>query len=270
MPRVLLIDDDVVGLDLFGRFFTADGFDVSVAATGRDGLSLAVERNIDVLVLDLCLPDMSGLAVLAELRQAGLGLPVVVVSGFGTLEEAAAAMKLGAADVLSKPLDAVDLVAMARSLVAPAPAGGRPARSMAPAPASATHDDEFETSPGTNEATGGTRDECLFASARNVIDGHAGDPDLDLTMVASVLGVSRWRLSRAFSACNADFHSCVRDARMRLAGGRFRDEETGSVKEVAIDSGYRHASDFTRHFKAHWGVTPTAFRRTAWPRKDKE
>jgi len=108
MPHVLIIDDDVVVLEVLGRFFRADGFDVSIAASGRAGLSLAAQGNIDVLVLDLCLPDMSGLAVLADLRQAGFGLPVVTISGLATLEETAAAMKLGALDVLSKPLDAAN------------------------------------------------------------------------------------------------------------------------------------------------------------------
>lgn len=270
MPHVLIIDDDSVGLDLLGRFFTADGFHVSLAATGRDGLSFATQRNIDLLVLDLYLPDMSGVAVLAELRQAGRGLPVVVVSGFGTLEEAAAAMKLGAIDVLSKPLDAEDLVAIARSLVVRAPAVERSIRPTAPPAPSAPDGDRCETWTEANKTAALTPDERLFASARDVIDAHVSDADLDLATVATALGVSRWRLSRTFSACNADFRSCVRDARITRAGRRFREHGAGSVKEVAIDSGYRNVSDFIRHFKAHWGMTPGAFRSKGSERPEKE
>ncbi len=241
IPHVLIVDDDVVALELFRRFFQADGFDVSIAASGRAGLSVAAHENIDVVVLDLCLPDMSGLAVLADLRQAGTDAPVVTISAFATLEEAAAAMKLGAMDVLSKPIDADDLVAFARSLVARAPATREPDRA-------------------TGTPVPPTRDEQLFASAQLVIRSHVSDPNLDLATVATALGVSRWRLSRAFSTCSADFRSCVRAARMQCAGLRLRDVPARSVKEVAIDVGYRYASDFTRHFKAYWRTTPKALR----------
>ncbi len=246
LPHVLMIDDDVVALDVFGRFFAADGFDVSLAATGRAGLSRAADGGVDVLVLDLYLPDMSGLAVLAELRQAGRAVPAVVVSGLGTLEEAAAAMKLGASDVLSKPLDGDDLVAVVRSLVRPVVVGEDP------------------TEPGAEDpaltANSVARDEILFAKAQVAIDAHLARPDLNLGAVASMLDVSRWRLSRVLSACGSDFRTAVRRARMQAAESRLRRPDAASVKEVAFDTGYRHHSDFTRHFKAFWGITPSAFR----------
>lgn len=111
---------------------------------------------------------------------------------------------------------------------------------------------------------GKVNDDDLFASAQCVISAHLARTDLDLAMVATLLDVSRWRLSRAFSSCEADFRSSVRRARMLQAGRRLREREAASIKEVAIDVGYRHHSDFTRHFRAHWGMTPTAFReRTA-------
>ena len=258
-PHVLIVDDDAVALELFRRFFSADGFDVSTAASGRAGLSLAAHGNIDVVVLDLCLPDMSGLAVLADLRHAGSGAPVVTISGFATLEEAAAAMKLGAIDVLSKPIDADELVAFTRSLVARAPATrGRDRAAPMAAPLEDASESPQDISPTNGSAT--TRDEQLFASAQLVIRSHVGDPELDLATVAKALGVSRWRLSRAFSTCSADFRSCVRAARMQWAGRRLRDGLARSVKEVAIDVGYRYASDFTRHFKAYWRMTPKALR----------
>ena len=256
MPHVLIIDDDVAMLELLAWFFKADGFEVSAAASGRAGLSLAARGNIDMLVLDLRLPDMSGLAVLADLRQTGFGLPVVTVSGLARLEEAAAAMKLGAVDVLSKPVDADYLVAFARSLVTRQQQADP--TNTAPAPPEGESEDRRSSAPATT--SGRTRDEQLFASAQLVIDARAGDPDLDLATVAKALGVSRWRLSRAFSTCGADFRSCVRATRMKRAGQRLQDGPANSVKEVAIDVGYRHASDFTRHFKAYWKITPKALR----------
>jgi YesN/AraC family two-component response regulator len=264
MPHVLIVDDDGVALGLFRRFFAAAGFEVSVAVNGCDALARVTQEKTDALVLDLCLPEMSDLDVLAALRQTGLGLPVVVISGFGGLEDGAKAIKLGAAEVLSKPLDVCRLVTIVLSLVELPATAVR--RDRALATASVPPGVGLETMSRLDE-TSRTRDEQLFSAARKVIDLRVDDPHLDLATVATTLGVSRWRLSRAFSASAADFRTCVRNARMRRAGSRFCDQQTASVKEVAIDSGYRHATDFTRHFKAHWGITPAEFRRSLWPRK---
>lgn len=244
---MLLIDDDVVALDTFRRFFEMEGFEVSIAATGRAGLSLAEQRTFDALVLDLCLPDMSGLAVLARLRDAGERLPVLLVSGFGTLEEGAAAVKLGASDVLSKPLDAENLVTAVGSLISASSAREGPTDAGTAAPRRAAAD-------------GVIHDEVLVRKAQLAIEAHVGQADLNLAAVASLLEVSKWRLSRAFSACGSDFRACLRRARMQQAGSRLRDSRSGSVKELAYDVGYRHHSDFTRHFKTHWGMTPKVFR----------
>ena len=102
-------------------------------------------------------------------------------------------------------------------------------------------------------------DEVLFCRAVSVIRALYTRHDLNLAEVAAALGVSRCRLSRAFSGCGYDFRSCVRHARMLDAGHRLSLGDS-SVKVVAFDVGYRHHSDFTKHFRAHWGMTPTAFR----------
>jgi AraC-like DNA-binding protein len=102
-------------------------------------------------------------------------------------------------------------------------------------------------------------DEVLFDLAQSAIGAQYARQNLDLEAIAEMLGVSRWRLSRAFSRCRMDFRSCVRQARMLSAGYRLRHDDA-SIKVVAIDVGYRYHSDFTRHFRAHWGMTPTAFR----------
>lgn len=101
----------------------------------------------------------------------------------------------------------------------------------------------------------------MFELAQGVISSHLGESTLNLGVTAGHVGVSRWRLSRAFSQCQAHFRSYVRQARMLEAAHRLQQEV--AIKEVALDLGYRYPSDFTRHFKKHWGVTPTAFREQA-------
>ncbi len=84
---------------------------VHQAANGRSALALARRETLHAAVLDLKLPDMEGLSVLEGLLEASPGLPVVVVTGFGTIDTAVDAMKRGAAEFLTKPLD-VDRLAV--------------------------------------------------------------------------------------------------------------------------------------------------------------
>jgi AraC-like DNA-binding protein len=101
-------------------------------------------------------------------------------------------------------------------------------------------------------------DSRLFERAQSVISVQYAEPDLNLAKVAMLLDVSRWRVSRAFSASHVGFRSCVRQARMMAAAVRLR--ENVAIKEVAVDLGYRHAGEFSKHFRQRWGITPTAFR----------
>ncbi len=115
----MIVDDNATTLDTFARYFRLEGIDTTVVTSGLLAVEKARQNAFDVLVLDLYLQDMNGLAVLADLRAAGVRSPVVMMSGFGTAEEIAAAMKLGAADFLSKPVNCEDLVRMVRVLVEP-------------------------------------------------------------------------------------------------------------------------------------------------------
>lgn len=141
-----------------------------------------------------------------------------------------------------------------------------------PAPAnhseSSIHPGERTRGPGTLALVAASRsigsnprrmsDRVLFDLAQAIIKSQFAQRALDLTYVAQLLHVSRWRLSRAFSRTGVDFRSCVRHVRMLEAARRLY--ENVAVKEVSIDVGYRHPTDFTKHFKESWGVTPTAFR----------
>lgn len=118
-PSVMIVDDNATTLDTFARYFRLEGIETTVVTSGRLAVEKARQYLFDALVLDLYLQDMNGVAVLADLRAAGFHSPVVMISGFGTAEEVAAAMKLGAADFLSKPVNCEDLVRMVRALIEP-------------------------------------------------------------------------------------------------------------------------------------------------------
>lgn len=102
-PTVLWIDDDAAGLDAGARLLRSEGVAVDVALTASEGLALAAAKAYSLILLDLQLPDASGLQVLKSLTSSGVRSPVVMVTGFASLPTAVDAIKYGAVDIRSKP-----------------------------------------------------------------------------------------------------------------------------------------------------------------------
>src|SRR5436305_6004206 len=104
MPTLLVIDDEQSVLYSFRRVFEGEGVEVLTAGTAADGLTQVREREPDVVVLDLQLPDRSGLEVFRELQEHNPKRPVIFITAHGTTETAIEAMKGGAFDYLVKPV----------------------------------------------------------------------------------------------------------------------------------------------------------------------
>jgi ActR/RegA family two-component response regulator len=111
VARILLIDDDVVCLDITGRLLRLHGYEFVGAQNGRDGLRIAREWNPDVALVDLRLPDTSGIEVLAQLKVDCPQTCRVVFSAYATFDTAVDAMRLGVGDCLTKPAFEEDIVA---------------------------------------------------------------------------------------------------------------------------------------------------------------
>ena len=105
MPTLLIVDDEPAILHAFRRAFRDESLDVLTAETADDGLEQARLSRPDVVVLDVHLPDLSGLEMLRRLRELDARSPVVFISGRGDADDAIEAMKLGAYDYLLKPLE---------------------------------------------------------------------------------------------------------------------------------------------------------------------
>jgi two-component system nitrogen regulation response regulator GlnG len=129
MPHVLLIDDDLAFLpEQVRQAFPAPEHTVTAAATGAVGVASVREHAPDVVLLDLRLPDQSGLAVFEQIRDIDARIPVIFVTSSSTTDAAIEAMKRGAFNYLRKPLDldqlhdvvyeALDVAARMRSRVA--------------------------------------------------------------------------------------------------------------------------------------------------------
>lgn len=106
---ILLVDDDQNILRALGKFFERLGHVVHTASSGKEALATHERIRPDVTVLDVYMPEMSGLEVLEVLR--GRGAVVVMLTGQGEIEVAVQAMKLGAENFLTKPVDMEHLMA---------------------------------------------------------------------------------------------------------------------------------------------------------------
>ena len=102
--QVLLVEDDPGVAEMYRAHLTASGYGVTLAVTGEEALALALDAPPDIVYLDLGLPEMSGIAVLAQLRSqpSTAALPVVVLTNYSEPELIAQARALGAQDYLIK------------------------------------------------------------------------------------------------------------------------------------------------------------------------
>src|SRR5580765_6925552 len=114
---VLVVDDDAAIRRMLERTLAAEGYDVAGVSGGAAAL-VAVERSApDLLVLDVRLPDLDGLAVCRRLRGKGLGLPVLMLTARDAVSDRVAGLDSGADDYLVKPFAAEELVARVRALL---------------------------------------------------------------------------------------------------------------------------------------------------------
>jgi ActR/RegA family two-component response regulator len=109
MARVLVVDDDPGTRHAFELMLRQAGHDVLAAESGTQALQVMQQEKPDVALVELQLLDMTGLDILRKLRDRAIATPCIVVTGYGTIESAVSAMKLGAVDYLTKPLEADDL-----------------------------------------------------------------------------------------------------------------------------------------------------------------
>src|SRR3989442_9953086 len=101
--RILVIDDEAAIRDSLGMTLEYEGYEFIAAATGQEGLAVAEREVLDLVLLDVKMPGMDGLEVLDRLRSMNETLPVVVISGHGTISTAVEATKKGAFDFIEKP-----------------------------------------------------------------------------------------------------------------------------------------------------------------------
>ena len=110
--RILLIDDEAAFTKNMSKLLSYRGYRVDTAESGDKAIRMLEEKEFDVIVLDLKMPGMDGIATLKEIKQLGLFTETLILTGHGSIDTALEAMKLGAYDYLTKPCDIDELVDM--------------------------------------------------------------------------------------------------------------------------------------------------------------
>ena len=115
--RILAVDDDPDALFILDRLLCRQGYRVFTANGGRAALETLEREPVDVIVLDVMMPDLDGLQVAAALRQSERtrGIPVILLTASSHTETRLAAMALGVSEFVTKPLNSRDLLARIRA-----------------------------------------------------------------------------------------------------------------------------------------------------------
>jgi two-component system, NtrC family, response regulator AtoC len=101
---ILIVDDDELMLSFLSTVLKSDGFRVEEARSGREGLTRFLQSDFDLALTDLRMPDLSGVDLIRRGREAKPEVPWVIITAFGSIDNAVTAMKAGASDYLTKPL----------------------------------------------------------------------------------------------------------------------------------------------------------------------
>jgi len=115
---ILIIDDEAEIRESLQTLLEFEGYEVEAAANGAQGLSKLGDRPFDLVLLDLAMPDRNGLELLPEIRALDPQISVIMITAYGTVEDAVRAMQSGAANFLQKPWDNEKLLADVRAVVA--------------------------------------------------------------------------------------------------------------------------------------------------------
>jgi len=110
--KILLVDDEVVFTNNISKLLSRRGYQVKAVNSGDEALRVLMDNSFDVMVLDLKMPGIDGIATIREMKKLGLPTEVLILTGHGSIDMALEAIKLGAYDYLTKPCQIAELVSM--------------------------------------------------------------------------------------------------------------------------------------------------------------
>lgn len=104
-PSILVVDDELLIRDLLYDFFSGHGWDIAVAESGQKALEILRNRRVDLVLTDIKMPEMDGLTLASEVRENHPDVPIVVMTGYPSVDTAVTALRAKVADYIIKPFN---------------------------------------------------------------------------------------------------------------------------------------------------------------------
>ncbi len=123
-PLILIIDDDEGVLHLFQEILRTEKYTVLTARSGREALELVGRKRPALAILDLKMPDMTGIHILRRIKEQDDNIEVIIITAYGAIRTARMAMRLGAYEYITKPFDIDYIKEVVRNALATAQDGG--------------------------------------------------------------------------------------------------------------------------------------------------
>jgi len=266
---VLIVDDDDLFLRFCNRMLEREQFTVATAAHGQEALAMAADNVYDVILMDINMPYMSGLACLEKLKKGPSSAEVIIVTGRGDLQTAVEAMKLGAADFMTKPFETNALVKKIESLVA-----------QALPDIDEDGERRQERTERRQERTDRRRGERRRPDERRLLlerrlneDRRLGSDDPVIVYiqqhatristrqdVADVMELTLEQVSaRVQTTTGQSFRQWLNTCRLQKATQLLKETEL-EIARIALDTGFATVQHFSRVFSNITGVSPRKYR----------
>jgi two-component system, OmpR family, alkaline phosphatase synthesis response regulator PhoP len=123
--RILLVEDELGLVMTLSDRLTSEGYAVVTAQDGQTGLDRATNETFDLIILDVMLPNRGGFDVCRDLRQLGVGTPIIMLTARGQVTDKVVGLKIGADDYVTKPFEMMELLARVEAQLRRATVGGR-------------------------------------------------------------------------------------------------------------------------------------------------
>jgi YesN/AraC family two-component response regulator len=257
--RILVVEDDAELINLH-RSYLSDLFTVDIESSGVSAIQyLKKNRHIDLALIDLMLPDISGIDVLRELKKSMPCVPTIIVTAFGSEDVAVKAFRCGARDYVKKPFtydELIERVNFCLSLNA----------IEQPKHRTALIESESTVSEGTTYGQAASRNYKIQRALHFIHNNY--ETDISLDRVAKTVCLSRFHFSRLFKEMTGlTYQSYINYIRIEQAKKLLNDDAL-SVTGTGYAVGYSDLTHFERIFKKIVGLSPTQHRRQRPNEKD--
>ena len=276
MYRVVIIDDEEIIVRGLTQMLPWDKWDCEVAGSadnGAEGLKLIRQLHPDIVITDICMPQMDGLAMIAALRSEFPRMQIMILTGYSEFEYARAALHLGVTRLLVKPskmdelIEAMDTMTANLKRFGTDSAAGTNGAGAAGRDGAGADTDACNETAGIEESAADAGESAADADVRSFIVRNALDfmrehyaDKLRLEDVADHVYVSQWHLSKLLNRhTNHNFSEIMNEIRVDKAKELLNDPAY-RIGDIAEQVGFMDMAHFSRVFKKLTGASPSEYR----------